>query len=40
MLAPCLRRYVDIGPHTFQAVYFEDGDPFTEEIKRTGIAVA
>ncbi len=31
--------YVDIEPHTFQTAYFEDGDPFTEEIKRTGIVV-
>ncbi len=29
-----------IEPHTFQTAYFADGDPFTEEIKRTGIVVA
>jgi len=32
-----LWKYADIEPHTFQTDYFEDGDPFTEEIKRTGI---
>ncbi len=32
-------NYHRIEPHTFQTAYFEDGDPFTEEIKRTGIVV-
>ena len=28
-----------IEPHTYNATYFEDGDPFTETIKRTGIEI-
>ena len=32
-------EYAYIEPHTFQTAYFENGDPFTEEIKRTGIVV-
>ena len=39
-LAAALWKYVPIEPHTFQTAYFEDGDAFTEEIKRTGIVVA
>ena len=31
--------YHRIEPHTFPTSDFEDGDPFTEEIKRTGIVV-
>ncbi len=38
--AVLLRRYDDFELHTFPTAYFEDGDPFTEEIKRTGIVVA
>ena len=40
--APLLWKYGHLGiePHTFQTAYFEDGDPFTEEIKRTGIVMA
>jgi hypothetical protein len=29
--------YHRIEPHTFPTAYFEDGDPSTEAIKRTGI---
>jgi len=29
-------KFVDIEPHIFNSAYFEDGDPFTEEIKKTG----
>src|ERR1035437_3672166 len=31
--------YFDIEPHTYNADYFEDGDPFTETIKKTGIEI-
>ncbi len=31
--------YHRIEPHTFPTAYFDDGDAFTEEIKRTGIEV-
>ena len=33
-------RFTPIEPHTFSTAYFEKGDPFIEEIKRTGIEVA
>lgn len=39
VLTPFLRHYIDIEPHTFPTAYFEEGDPFIEEIKRTGIVV-
>jgi predicted nucleotidyltransferase len=29
-------RFVDIEPHLFSTKYFEKGDPFIEEIIRTG----
>jgi predicted nucleotidyltransferase len=32
-------KFVDIEPHTYNATYFEDGDPFTEIIKKTGIEI-
>lgn len=40
-MAQLLWKYGRLGiePHTFQTAYFQDGDPFTEEIKRTGIVV-
>ena len=38
-LGHLLRTYYAIEPHTCHTAYFEDGDPFTEEIKRTGIMV-
>jgi predicted nucleotidyltransferase len=31
------RKYTDIEPHTFSTAWFEQGDPFIDEIKRTGI---
>ncbi|MEK7258073.1 MAG: nucleotidyltransferase domain-containing protein [Bacteroidota bacterium] len=30
-------KYIDIEPHTFRTEHFEKGDPFIDEIKRTGI---
>lgn len=32
-------QYIDIQPQTFSAAYFEQGDPFIDEIKRTGIEI-
>ncbi len=32
-------RFPIIEPHTFSKKYFEKGDPFIAEIKRTGIEV-
>jgi predicted nucleotidyltransferase len=32
-------KFSNIEPHTFNTKYFEDGDPFTEEIKKTGIEI-
>ena len=29
-------KFVDIEPHTFNTSYFEEGDPFIEEIIKTG----
>lgn len=29
-------KFVDIEPHMFSSAYFEEGDPFIEEIIRTG----
>ena len=29
-------KFVDIEPHMFNSAYFEEGDPFIEEIKKTG----
>ena len=34
-----LVRHVDIEPHTFSPEQFTDGNPFVQEIKRTGIVV-
>lgn len=33
-------RYAPVEPHTYSTKYFEKGDPFVEEIKRTGIEIA
>lgn len=30
-------KYAPIETHTFPTQYFEEGDPFIEEIKKTGI---
>lgn len=37
MLAKATMKFVDIEPHTFPTDYFEKGDPFIEEIVKTGI---
>ena len=29
-------KFVDIEPHTYNTAYFEESDPFIEEIKNTG----
>ncbi len=29
-------KFVDIESHLFNSAYFEEGDPFIEEIKKTG----
>ena len=29
-------KFVDIEPHIYNTSYFEEGDPFIEEIKKTG----
>ena len=29
-------KYTDIEPHSFNTTYFEESDPFIEEIKKTG----
>ena len=29
-------KFVDIEPHIFNTAYFEEGDPFIEEIIKTG----
>lgn len=31
------KKYTPIETHTFSTKYFEVGDPFIEEIKKTGI---
>lgn len=31
------KKFTPIETHTFQTQYFEQGDPFIEEIKRSGI---
>ena len=31
------KKYTSIETHTFPTQYFEQGDPFIEEIKKTGI---
>jgi predicted nucleotidyltransferase len=38
-IASALVKFCDIEAHTYNATYFEDGDPFTETIKRTGIEI-
>ncbi len=32
-------KFVDIEPHIFNTAYFEKGDPFVEEILKTGIEI-
>lgn len=33
------RDFIDIEPHPFTTGYFKKGDPFIDEIKKTGIEV-
>lgn len=33
------RKFIDIEPHTFNTKYFKKGDPFIDEIKKTGIEI-
>jgi predicted nucleotidyltransferase len=33
------RNFIDIEPHPFPTRYFKKGDPFIEEILRTGIEI-
>jgi predicted nucleotidyltransferase len=39
LLSPINIHYTDIEPHTYSTKYFEEGDPFIEEIKKTGIEI-
>ncbi len=39
MLGPVNIRFSMIEPHTFDRNYFMKGDPFINEIKRTGIEI-
>ena len=34
------RKFMAIEPHPFSIADFEEGDPFIDEIKRTGITVS
>jgi len=34
-----LLKHVDIQPKTYPTGYFNEGDPFIDEIKRTGIEI-
>jgi len=34
-----LRKYTIIQPKTYSTDYFDNGDPFVEEIKKTGIEI-
>ncbi len=35
-ISPADIKFVDIEPHIFNSTYFEEGDPFIEEIIKTG----
>jgi len=39
MLVPVNVKFVDIEPHPFSSSYFRKGDPFIDEIKKTGIEI-
>jgi uncharacterized protein len=39
LLSPINIRFSEIEPHPFSTQYFEESDPFIEEIKRTGIEI-
>ena len=38
-IAPANIKFVDIEPHIFNTAYFEKGDPFIEEIIKTGTEI-
>jgi predicted nucleotidyltransferase len=38
-IAPILLKYLNIDAVTFPSNYFENGDPFINEIKRTGLLI-
>jgi predicted nucleotidyltransferase len=39
LLSPINIKFSEIEPHPFTTQYFEESDPFIEEIKRTGIEI-
>jgi predicted nucleotidyltransferase len=39
LLTPVNIHYTGIEPHPFDTKYFKKGDPFIDEIKRTGIEI-
>jgi len=39
ILSPINIKFTDIEPHPFPTKYFEQGDPFIDEITRTGIEI-
>ena len=39
LLSPINIRFAEIEPHPYSSEYFELGDPFIEEIKKTGIEI-
>ena len=39
LLSPIIIKFSRIEPHTFTAQYFEEGDPFIDEIKKTGLEI-
>ena len=39
LLSPIAIHFPDIEPHPFSSLYFKNGDPFIEEIIRTGFEV-
>ncbi len=38
-ITPADLKFIDIEPHTFTTKYFRKGDPFIEEILKTGIEI-
>ena len=38
-ISKALTKFCEIEAHTYPTLYFEDGDPFTETIKKTGIEI-
>jgi len=39
LFLPALRKYTIVQPKTYSPRDYEDGDPFIEEIKRTGVEI-